>query len=154
MLVGNARVVGEILHGWGQAGRVHSQHAACMAHTGARHAACHTIIWCPATLKHMTLTLPIPLHPIFSAAATPGHYLFAWKAAAAATARAALSRPASWPYVLPTQLEVGDLVPVAGAAAAAGGGGGRPLLARVTAIDRVMEDGVYMPHTLTGGSTG
>ena len=43
-----------------------------------------------------------------AAAVTPGHYLFAWSgaggAAVAAAAEAALGCPASWPYVLPTQV--------------------------------------------------
>ncbi|KAI3423195.1 hypothetical protein D9Q98_010717 [Chlorella vulgaris] len=83
--------------------------------------------------------------------ATPGHYMFGWKAEQAQAAFAALPSPAAWPYVLPTQLEVGDLVPVVAAVAArAAAGGGSPALARVTAVERLSGEGVFMPHTLTG----
>ncbi|KAL4459184.1 hypothetical protein ABPG75_014049 [Micractinium tetrahymenae] len=83
---------------------------------------------------------------------TPGHYLFAWRGAAAQrAAQAALGNPAGWPLVLPSQLAVGDVVPVAGAGVPGGrGGAALPVLARVTGVERVQETGVYMPHTLTG----
>lgn len=51
------------------------------------------------------------------------------------------------------QLEVGDLVPVVAAVAArAAAGGCSPALARVTAVERLSGDGVFMPHTLTGAA--
>lgn len=83
---------------------------------------------------------------------TPGHYLFAWRGEGAQqAAQAALGNPAAWPLVLPTQLAVGDVLPVAGAVAPGGrGGAARTALARVVATERVQETGVYMPHTLTG----
>lgn len=104
-----------------------------------------------------------------SITATQGHYLFAWKGSAAAAAEAALATPAAWPYVLPTQIEVGDLVPVAVANASSSSGGTgqeqQPALvaaaatatatpglrlARVTKVEQHTQEGVYMPHTLTG----
>ncbi|PSC74061.1 sonic hedgehog A [Micractinium conductrix] len=81
---------------------------------------------------------------------TPGHYLFAWRGEGArAMAEAALGSPAAWPYVLPTQLAVGDVVPVAlsHVVASSGVGAARPALARVTAVEEVVEEGVFMPHT-------
>ncbi|KAL4427164.1 hypothetical protein ABPG77_001168 [Micractinium sp. CCAP 211/92] len=83
---------------------------------------------------------------------TSGHYLFAWRGdAAQRAAQAALGNPAGWPLVLPSQLAVGDVVPMAGGAVPGGhGGAALPTLARVTSVERVQETGVYMPHTLTG----
>lgn len=79
---------------------------------------------------------------------TPGHYLFAWSGeGAAAAAAGALGRPDAWPYVLPRQLAPGDLVPVA---TADWSGARRLALARVTAVEEVQGEGVFMPHTLTG----
>lgn len=136
-----------------------------------------------------------------SLAVTPGHYLFAWPAAHAARAEAALqASPAAWPYVLPSkvlppactahrppclpgcaacqpagppacwlgrfppspgrvgptlpatfqpppacsQVTRGDLMPVAA--------GGRVRLARILAVERVVDTGVFMPHTWSGRS--
>lgn len=81
-------------------------------------------------------------------AVTHGHYLFAWRGEAAeAAAEAALGSPDAWPYVLPGQLEAGDIVPVV---VAAWDGSRRVELARVAGVEAVQDMGVFMPHTLTG----
>lgn len=91
---------------------------------------------------------PAPAVPLGSPAVTPGHYLFAWSGeGGAAAAAGALGRPDAWPYVLPAQLAPGDLVPVA---TADWSGARRLALARVTAVEAVQGEGVFMPHTLTG----
>jgi hypothetical protein len=48
------------------------------------------------------------------------------------------------------QLVVGDMLPVVPAAAGSAAELQRPVLARVTAIERLVDVGVFMPHTLTG----
>ena len=124
-------------------------------------AAQHTRLHSNAPQRHPPHTYTHTSSPLTTAAVTPGHYLFAWQGAGAGeAAAAALLSPAAWPYVLPTALRLGDVVPVvppgaAEAVIAAGAAGGqrqqqRPVLARVTAVEEVVEQGVFMPHTLAG----
>ena len=65
------------------------------------------------------------------------------------------ARPHAAPLLGP-QLAVGDVVPVAlsHVVASSGVGAARPALARVTAVEEVVEEGVFMPHThrRVGGS--
>lgn len=58
--------------------------------------------------------------------------------------------PSTDPLLL--QLSVGDYVPVATPqpAGSSVSKAARPVLARVTALQQVQEEGVFMPHTLTG----
>lgn len=83
---------------------------------------------------------------------TPGHYLFAWQGAnSEQKAAAAMNETVSWPYVLPTKVKVGDIIPVASVGPPGGSGvESRPTLARVTAVEEVQEQGVFMPHTRSG----
>ena len=74
--------------------------------------------------------------------------LHRWSRAAAPHAEP-MSAPPNPP--LPAlQLAIGDLVPVVPAAAGGAAELQRPVLARVTAIERLVDVGVFMPHTLTG----
>ena len=96
----------------------------------------HGFAYTPIATHPTAATHHSALPPLSPLAVTPGHYMFAWQGAGAGeAAAAALLSPAAWPYVLPTALRLGDVVPV---------------LARVTAVEEVVEQGVFMPHTLAG----
>ena len=62
----------------------------------------------------------------------------------------ALKRAHPHPPLPALQLAVGDLMPVVPEAAGSAAALQRPVLARVTAIERLVDVGLFMPHTLTG----
>lgn len=79
---------------------------------------------------------------------TPNHYLFALSGAEAEVPAAARESLNAWRYVLPTEIGVGDVLPVVPSGAA----GARFVSSRVTKVEMVEDVGIFMPHHTAAGA--
>lgn len=74
---------------------------------------------------------------------TPGHYLFVHRGSALEAANR--KRLTDWKHLLPSQVRIGDYVPII-----KNSGDKKMTVSRVKSIEQVHEVGVFMPHTLMG----